>query len=325
MIRADSVRTLAFGALCLLGVATAAQAHRGQARRSVHTPVSSLFSNSAFFSSDNLRFHGGSERVALQSGGWIHTGHGRFATRFRDAGEAVAASSGHSGGIQCVAFARSDSGIELDGNANTWWQHAVGVYERGSRPEPGSVLNFRANGSMRMGHVAVVNAIVDSRTVMVDHANWGGPGTRRGSVSLAIPVVDVSPANDWTAVRVGLGHSGDYGSIYPTFGFIYNRPDRGVMVAAAASKAAVPAMNPAPRDLRGSARDSVVEVAEAAPEGEGHSYAYGHSGHYGRHHFVVYRERATNHERFGAHQHFGHAVRLGAAPAVSGHAHHRRT
>lgn len=184
--------------------------------------------------------------------------------------------SGHSGGgIQCVTFARADTGIELSGNASTWWEHAIGLYQRGNQPEAGSILNFRANGAMRMGHVAVVNHLIDSRTLIVDHANWGGPGAVRGGVSRSIPVVDVSPRNDWTAVRVGLGQSGEYGSIYPTFGFIYNRPDAGVMVAAVTTGASVPAMNPAPRDLRG--RDAEVEVAEA-PEGEARSYAYRGSG-----------------------------------------------
>jgi hypothetical protein len=177
-------------------------------------------------------------------------------------------SSGHvgysgGGGIQCVTFARADSGIELSGNARDWWANAAGVYQRGSRPEAGSVLNFRANGSMRMGHVAVVNQVVDGRTLIVDHANWGGPGAVRGGVSRDISVVDVSPANDWSAVRVGLGHSGEYGSIYPTYGFIYNRPDGGTILASADTGTALPALNPAPRDLR--PREAAVydEVAEA--------------------------------------------------------------
>ncbi len=132
----------------------------------------------------------------------------------------------YSSGLQCVPFARDNSGIELTGNANTWWNAASGVYERGARPEVGSVLNFRASGRMRLGHVAVVSNVVDSRTVEIDHANWSG----RGSVRRNVRVVDVSSGNDWSAVRVALG-SGDYGSVYPTYGFIYDRPDRGTMVA----------------------------------------------------------------------------------------------
>ena len=135
------------------------------------------------------------------------------------------------GGLQCVPFARAASGIELKGNAVNWWDAAAGVYQRGARPEPGSVLNFRANGHMRLGHVAVVTAVANSRDISIEHANWAGPGANKGGVARNIPVEDVSPNNDWSEVRVGLGRSGDFGSVYPTYGFIYDRPDNGVMLA----------------------------------------------------------------------------------------------
>ena len=32
-------------------------------------------------------------------------------------------------------------------------------------------------------------------------------------------------------LTIGLDHSGDYGSVYPTYGFIYDRPDHGMMIA----------------------------------------------------------------------------------------------
>ena len=181
---------------------------------------------------------------------------------------------GHGGGgLQCVPFARENTGIELAGNAGTWWNAAEGVYERGARPEVGSVLNFRSNGRMRMGHVAVVTRVADSRNIEIDHANWAGPGAVRGGVSRNISVVDVSERNDWSAVRVALGHSEDFGSVYPTYGFIYDRPDKGVMVANTAT-APVPELNAAPRDLRpaadrydvASAAQDEEEVAEAADE-----------------------------------------------------------
>lgn len=135
------------------------------------------------------------------------------------------------GGLQCVPFARAASGIELKGNAANWWDAANGVYARGQAPESGSVLNFRATGHMRLGHVAVVARVVNSREIEIDHANWAGPGASKGGVSRAIPVVDVSENNDWSEVRVGLGHSGSYGSVYPTYGFIYDRPDNGMMAS----------------------------------------------------------------------------------------------
>jgi len=137
----------------------------------------------------------------------------------------------HYAGISCVPYARSVSGIELSGNAAQWWYAASGIYERGSRPEEGSVLNFRASGRIRLGHVAVVTHVVSSREVEIDHANWWGPGAGKGGISRGIPVVDVSENNDWSEVRVGLGHTGTYGSVYATYGFIYDRPDHGTMVA----------------------------------------------------------------------------------------------
>ena len=87
-----------------------------------------------------------------------------------------------------------------------------------------------------------------------------------GGVAHNVPVVDVSEANDWTAVRVGLSESGKFGSVYPTYGFIYDRPDTGVMVASRGAPAPQPELNPAPSDLRPAAErgwETYEEVAEA--------------------------------------------------------------
>lgn len=135
--------------------------------------------------------------------------------------------SGFAGGtLQCVPFARENTGIEIIGNAVNWWDNAAGIYERGARPEVGSVLNFRGTHRMRLGHVAVVSNVLDSRTVQIDHANWSG----RGVVTRNVTVLDASPDNDWSAVRVTMSN-GEFGSVYPTYGFIYDRPDKGVMLA----------------------------------------------------------------------------------------------
>ena len=142
-------------------------------------------------------------------------------------------------GISCVPYARAVTGIDVKGNAANWWTNAAGLYARGTAPEAGSILNFRATGRMRLGHVAVVTRVMDARTVEIDHANWWGPGATKGGVSRGIPVVDVSEANDWSSVRVGLGHSGDYGSVYPTYGFIYGRPDNGAQAYASAEAPSV--------------------------------------------------------------------------------------
>lgn len=179
----------------------------------------------------------------------------------------LAGLSGHSEGhLQCVPFARMDSGIQLSGNAYAWWDKAAGLYQRGTKPESGSVLSFQANGAMRLGHVAVVSEVLDGRTVTIDQANWSGPG----QVSRNVMVVDVSSGNDWSAVRVGLGHTGEFGSIYPTNGFIYNRPDTGTLIASAGSGTPIPVLNPPPRDLRNRVHeaDAYDEVAEAPEPGD---------------------------------------------------------
>jgi hypothetical protein len=168
-------------------------------------------------------------------------------------------------GISCVPYAREVSGIEVAGNAWQWWDNAEGRYARGDRPEAGSVLNFRANGRMRLGHVAVVSRVVNPREIMVDHANWPGGGSRSG-ISRDVTVVDVSEANNWSAVRVEMGRGGEFGSIYPTYGFIYDRPDNGRMAATATRPAPLEVMNRVPSDLRPAAErpwHTVEEVAEA--------------------------------------------------------------
>ena len=168
--------------------------------------------------------HAGKHRVSAPSSksGNIKT------SKLRVAGSQMASQSW--GAISCVPFARAATGLDVKGNAHAWWASAAGTYERGQRPEAGSVLNFRSTARMRLGHVAVVARVIDSRTIEIDHANWGGPAGGKGRVSRGVPVIDVSDANDWSAVQVALP-GGGFGSVYPTYGFIYDRPDTGVMVA----------------------------------------------------------------------------------------------
>uniref|UniRef100_UPI0018DFE76E CHAP domain-containing protein n=1 Tax=Roseomonas rosulenta TaxID=2748667 RepID=UPI0018DFE76E len=145
-----------------------------------------------------------------------------------------AAVGGYSGGISCVPYARQATGMDISGNGRDWWHNAAGLYARGNRPEVGSVMAFPGSGGMRAGHVAVVERVISSREVLIHHANWGGPGIRRGSIMRGVSVIDASPNNDWTQVRVQVGHSAEnYGRAYPLYGFIYNRPDAtgGTMMA----------------------------------------------------------------------------------------------
>jgi len=129
------------------------------------------------------------------------------------------------GGLSCVPYVRMATGMDVSGDARHWWANAAGTYARGQAPERGAVLAFMGSGDMWRGHVGVVSRVVNARTVQIDHANWGGPGIRRGQVMRGVVVVDVSDRNDWTSVRVQVGHSADsFGRTYPVHGFIYNRP-----------------------------------------------------------------------------------------------------
>jgi hypothetical protein len=120
--------------------------------------------------------------------------------------------------LQCVAYARQVSDVQLSGNARDWWGHAAGVYARGTAPRAGAVLAFRATRSMPMGHVAVVSKVIDDRHVLINHANWSHPG----AVERGVMAVDVSPAGDWSQVRVWYARTGSLGlRPSPAFGFIY--------------------------------------------------------------------------------------------------------
>jgi surface antigen len=128
--------------------------------------------------------------------------------------------NGATHGVSCVPYARAVSGIRISGDAHVWWSKAAGRYQRGQTPQPGSVLAFKPSGTMRAGHVSVVEQLVDARTILVTHANWGGRDGPRGRIATGHRVVDVSPGNDWTEVRVA-NAAGTIGRIYPTHGFIH--------------------------------------------------------------------------------------------------------
>lgn len=117
--------------------------------------------------------------------------------------------------VWCVPFARNVSGIELRGNAGTWWGKASNIYPRGREPQVGAVMAFSSTRRNPNGHLAVVSEVVTPRQVLIDHANW-----ERNRVSLKMAVVDISDKNDWSAVRVE-SVPGSLGSVYPLDGFIY--------------------------------------------------------------------------------------------------------
>lgn len=126
------------------------------------------------------------------------------------------------GYLQCVPFARAESGVEIRGNAKTWWSQAAGTYERGDEPRQGAVMAFAGTGGMPLGHVAVVKKIVSDREILIDHANWSPINGRRGQIERNVRVVDVSADGDWSMVRVWYAPIGDLGlRANPVQGFIY--------------------------------------------------------------------------------------------------------
>lgn len=135
---------------------------------------------------------------------------------------------------QCAPFARMVSGIDIYGDAGTWWGQAAGRYDRGDAPEVGSVMVMKPHGKMRVGHVAMVSGVVSGREIKVTHANW----SRRGGVERDVRAIDVSRAGDWSQVKIWYASTGDVGQTsYPTFGFIYRK--RATEYAAAKGGAGV--------------------------------------------------------------------------------------
>jgi hypothetical protein len=120
--------------------------------------------------------------------------------------------------LQCVPFARRASGVSIYGDAHTWWRQAAGRYPRSSSPAPGAVLVVRGYRTDRRGHVAVVTGVESNRVVLVDHANW----LNGGEISAGVPVLDVSPDNDWSEIRVWHIPGGHWGGrVYEVEGFIH--------------------------------------------------------------------------------------------------------
>ncbi|MDE2596185.1 MAG: CHAP domain-containing protein [Sphingomonadales bacterium] len=138
------------------------------------------------------------------------------------AASGLAATPAQAGPLQCVPFARAVSGIALFGRAASWWAQAAGRYARGHVPRPGAVLAFAASRAMPAGHVAMVSQVISAREVLLTHANW----SYRGGIERNVRAVDVSPAGDWSVVRVWHGPTHGLGiRINPAQGFIYPQPE----------------------------------------------------------------------------------------------------
>lgn len=138
--------------------------------------------------------------------------------------------------LQCVPFARQEAGVEIYGNANTWWMQAEAAgYERAENPTEGSVIVLRGYATTTRGHVGVVREVVSDRMIIVDHANW----LNGGEITRNVPVRDVSPNNDWSQVQVWHVPGRHWGArTYRVQGFIVNGVERAMETTVASTPGA---------------------------------------------------------------------------------------
>jgi len=176
---------------------------------------------------------------------------------------------------QCVPFARLVSGIQIFGDAWTWWSQAAGHYQTGFVPKAGAVLCFKPTGRMRLGHVAVVSQVLTDRIIQITHANWSLIDGDRGKVERDVTVVDVSPNGDWSEVKVWNDPTHNLGTtVYPTYGFIYQdaatttaqlnaAQNAAIAMAQSAASQVAAAVRPgsAPMQVLNQAADSTDKIA----------------------------------------------------------------
>jgi hypothetical protein len=119
--------------------------------------------------------------------------------------------------LSCVPYARLRSGLQIFGDAKTWWRNATSLYAKITAPVEEAVMVFAGSGRLSRGHVAVVSQVVNAREIRVDHANW----QNHGEIDLNMPVEDVSKDNDWSQVKVWNVATKSFGThIYRISGFI---------------------------------------------------------------------------------------------------------
>ena len=166
--------------------------------------------------------------------------------------------------LQCVPFARMISGIQIFGDAWTWWQQAAGKYAQGFAPKAGAVLVFKPNGVMTKGHVAVVSHVLTDRVIQVSHANWSLIDGARGQIERDVTVVDVSQAGDWSLVKVWFDPVRDLGkTTYPTYGFIYQPTD-------SAAQSAVRTLTQTAVSQAVDSTDRIAALIQSATGGDSH-------------------------------------------------------
>lgn len=122
--------------------------------------------------------------------------------------------------VQCVPYARQASGIQIYGDAHTWWTQANPPLIRRHYPVSGDVLVLARTNTMRHGHVAVVRNVLGNRDIMVTHSNWGNNRKNRRIIYESVRAQDVSPQNNWSQIRFWNYDTKAFGRPYTAMGFI---------------------------------------------------------------------------------------------------------
>lgn len=166
--------------------------------------------------------------------------------------------------LECVPYARRTSGIEIYGDAHTWWGQARNRYATGKTPRVGAVMAVRPHNNSVLGHVATVSRLVDTRTILLSHANWSTPG----KIERNVTALDVSPNNDWSQVRIWYAPSQGLGNTsWPVSGFIYNAKPGSIRETRVASQIASAERSPTRRSVRtatGRTRDPIGAIIAGA-------------------------------------------------------------
>ena len=121
---------------------------------------------------------------------------------------------------QCVPYARRVSGIEIYGDAHTWW-HQAQESRKGYEPREGAVMVLSGTRRISRGHLAVVTEIVSDSQINVTHSNWGSDSNTRRIIYEQMRVEDVSARGDWSQARFWNPQLGVFGLPYKVSGFIY--------------------------------------------------------------------------------------------------------
>lgn len=125
-----------------------------------------------------------------------------------------------SSAVQCVPYARQVSGIQIYGDAHTWWAQAKPPLIRRHYPVQGDVLVLARTNAMRYGHVAVVRKVMSNRDIMVTHSNWGNNRKNRRIIYESVRARDASANNDWSQIRFWNYETKAFGRPYAAMGFI---------------------------------------------------------------------------------------------------------